>query len=124
MIQTILSSVGSSVEVKEKLMDLVTALSGSGPAYFFLLASKLIEAGCELGLKAEVAKKLVYQTAVGSAKVLVRDYEDPEDLITRVASKGGTTEAALSVFRKRGWGKTVHEAVKAAVRRSRQLSRG
>jgi len=124
VIQTILSSVGPAVEVKEKLMDLVTALSGSGPAYFFLLASKLIEAGCELGMSAEVAKKLVYQTAFGSSKVLVKDYEDAEDLIARVASKGGTTEAALAVFRKRGLGKIVLDAVRAALRRSRQLSGG
>jgi len=65
-----------------------------------------------------------YQTAFGSSKVLVKDYEDAEDLIARVASKGGTTEAALAVFRKRGLGKIVLDAVRAALRRSRQLSGG
>ncbi len=120
----ILGAVGECVLVLEKNLDVVTALSGSGPAYFFLLAEKLIEAAYELGLKVDVAKKLVYQTAFGSGKVLVVDGSDPEDLMGRVASKGGTTEAALKVFQKEGIGKIIQDAVKAACKRSKEISQG
>lgn len=122
--EAILSSFGEVVVVPEKMLDLVTAVSGSGPAYFFLLAEKMIEAAYELGMKVDVAKKLVYQTAFGSGKVLVESQDDPEDLIARVASKGGTTEAALKTFQKHGFGKIVHDGVKAALKRSQELRGG
>jgi pyrroline-5-carboxylate reductase len=122
--EAILGSFGQVVPVPEKTLDLVTAISGSGPAYFFLLAQKLIEAGHEMGLKVDVAKQLVYQTAFGSGKVMIEDPEDPEVLIERVASKGGTTEAALKVFQKQGFGKVVQDAVKAAYQRSKEISQG
>ncbi len=121
--EAILSSFGEVVLVPEKLLDLVTAVSGSGPAYYFLLTEKLIEAAYEMGMKVDVAKRLAYQTAFGSGKVLAGTSEDPEDLIAKVASKGGTTEAALKVFQKQGLGKIVHDAVKAAYKRSKELSR-
>ncbi len=120
--EAILSAFGDVQPVPEKLLDLVTAVSGSGPAYFFLLAEKMIEAAYEAGMKVDVAKKLVYQTAFGSGKVLIENGLDPEDLIAKVASKGGTTEAALKVFQKQGFGKIVHDAVKAAYKRSREIS--
>jgi pyrroline-5-carboxylate reductase len=120
--ETVLRSIGEVVEVKEGAMDLVTAISGSGPAYFFLLVEKMIEAACEMGMKADVAKKLVYQTALGSAKALIATREDPEVLIGRVASKGGTTEAALRLFRQKGFGKIVADAIGSAERRSKELS--
>ncbi len=121
--EAILGAIGEAVQVKESLIDLVTALSGSGPAYFFLLAEKMIESACALGMKSDVAKKLVYQTAVGSAAVLNKTQEDPESLIARVASKGGTTEAALKVFRQKGLGKVVGDAIEAALKRSKELER-
>jgi pyrroline-5-carboxylate reductase len=120
----ILSAFGEIVQVPEKHLDLVTAVSGSGPAYFFLLAEKLIEAAYEMGMKADIAKKLVYQTAFGSGKVVAQSEEDPDVLIGRVASKGGTTEAALKVFQRQGFGKVVQDAVKAAHKRSKEISRG
>ncbi len=120
--ELILKAIGSAVEVKEPMMDLVTAVSGSGPAYCFLLAEKMIEAAYELGMKSDVAKKLVYQTFLGSAKMMVAGGDDPDTLIARVASKGGTTEAALKVFRSRGFGKVVREAMTAAQRRAGELS--
>ncbi len=120
----ILSAIGEVVETPERMLDLVTAVSGSGPAYFFLLAEKLIEAAYEMGMKVDVAKRLVYQTAFGSGKVLAQSGEDPEVLIERVASKGGTTEAALKVFQKQGIGKIIQDAVKAAYKRSKEISRG
>jgi len=122
--EAILGSFGEAVAVPEKALDLVTAVSGSGPAYFFLLAEKLIEAAYELGMKVDVAKKLVYQTALGSGRVMAESGEDPEVLIERVASKGGTTEAALKVYQKQGFGKIVQDGVKAAARRSRELREG
>ncbi len=117
----VLSAFGDVAQVPEKWLDLVTALSGSGPAYFFLLAEKMIEAAYEMGMKVDLAKKLAYQTALGSGRVLAETQDDPEELIARVASKGGTTEAALAVFQKKGFGKIVQEAVKAACRRSQEL---
>lgn len=121
--EAVLGSFGEVTEVPERLLDLVTAVSGSGPAYYFLLAEKMIEAAYELGMKVDVAKKLVYQTALGSGRVMAGG-EDPEVLIERVASKGGTTEAALKVFRRMGFGKIVQDAVKAAYKRSRELREG
>lgn len=120
--EAILSSFGEAELVSEKSIDLVTAVSGSGPAYFFLLAEKLIEAAYEMGMKVDVAKKLVYQTAFGSGKVLIENGMDPEDLIAKVASKGGTTEAALKIFQKQGFGKIVQDAVKAANKRAKEIS--
>jgi len=120
----ILGAFGEITQVPEKWLDLVTAVSGSGPAYFFLLTEKLIEAAYEMGMKVDVAKKIVYQTAFGSGKVLMQSQEDPEVLIDRVASKGGTTEAALKVFQKHGLGKIVQDAVKAAYKRSKEISQG
>jgi len=119
--EAILGAIGEVVPVRESLMDLVTAISGSGPAYFFLLAQSMIQAACELGMKADVAKKLVYQTMLGSAKTLAASGEDPEELIARVASKKGTTEAALKVFKQKGFGKIVLDAVRAAHDRSEEL---
>ncbi|OIO37732.1 MAG: pyrroline-5-carboxylate reductase [Candidatus Omnitrophica bacterium CG1_02_46_14] len=122
--EAIFNAIGEVLVIQEKFLDLVTAVSGSGPAYFFLLAEKLIEAAYEMGMKAETAKRLVYQTALGSGKVLVESGEDPEDLIERVASKGGTTESALKVFQKQGIGKIIQDAVKAAYQRSKEISKG
>ena len=122
--EAVLAAFGEYVQVPEKMLDLVTAVSGSGPAYFFLLAEKLIQAGYEMGMKADVAKKLAYQTAFGSGKVLAQSEEDPDVLIAKVASKGGTTEAALKVFQRKGFGKIIHDAVKAAHRRSIELREG
>jgi pyrroline-5-carboxylate reductase len=119
--EAVLSSLGEVAQVPEKWLDLVTAISGSGPAYFFLLAEKMIEAAYEMGMKVDLAKKLVYQTALGGGRVMTQTQEDPEVLIERVASKGGTTEAALKVFQKKGFGKIVQDAVKAAYRRSIEL---
>jgi len=122
--ELILKSIGSTVEVREPMMDAVTAVSGSGPAYLFLLAEKMIESGYELGLKSQTAKQLVYQTLLGSARMMAGGEADPDELIARVASKGGTTEAALKVFRSRGFGKVVKEAMTAAQRRAVELSKG
>ncbi len=122
--ENILSAFGEIAQVPEKTLDLVTAISGSGPAYFFLLAEKLIEAAYEQGMKVDIAKKLVYQTAFGSGKIMADGQEDPEVLIERVASKKGTTEAALLTFKRMGFGKIVQDAVKSAHKRAKEISQG
>lgn len=122
--EAVLNAFGESLQVPEKMLDLVTAISGSGPAYYFLLSEKLIAAAYEMGMKVDAAKKLVYQTAFGSGKVMKESPEDPDVLISKVASKGGTTEAALKIFQKKGFGKIIEDAVKAAYKRSVELSKG
>lgn len=120
----IFSSVGETVVLDEGRFDLVTAISGSGPAYFFYLKEALMEAAERMGLKKEVARKLVSKTALGAAKLLVETGHEPGVLRGHVTSKGGTTEQAIRVLEKAGFKRTVRRAVSAAVKRSRQLSGG
>lgn len=119
----IFSLIGETVEVEEKFMDAVTAISGSGPAYFFYMIEALTEAAKSLGLSAEIASRLVLKTAQGSAKLLQVLGEDPAVLRKKVASKGGTTEAALGVFERKRFKSIVKDAVKAARKRSAELSK-
>jgi pyrroline-5-carboxylate reductase len=118
--------VGKAVVVDdEDLIDAVTAVSGSGPAYYFLLSEEIIKAAIELGLPAYVAKDLVLQTAKGAALLAVeadKNNESPAQLRRKVTSPGGTTEAALKVFAEGKFGELVAAAIKKARDRSRQLS--
>lgn len=108
-------------EVKtEDSVDKVTAISGSGPAYFLLLAAGLAEASQKLGLGVAESRKLVAKTLTATA-LLGKD-GDYEKLIKKIASKGGTTEAALKVFQKKNFSKIVNDAVGAAYKRAKQLS--
>ena len=116
-------TIGDVVEVDEKLVDAVTAISGSGPAYFFYMMEALIEAGCAAGLEEDVAKKLVLKTALGSAKLLEMLKEDPAILRSKVTSKGGTTEAAIKVFESKKFKNIIKDAVKAARARSKELQK-
>jgi pyrroline-5-carboxylate reductase len=108
----------------EKYIDMVTAVSGSGPAYVFLLAESLTEAAVNIGLPRKEAEELVVQMIFGSAKLLVKSGQPPAELRRAVTSRGGTTEAALKVFENGGFGKLVEEAVKAAHRRAQELGNG
>lgn len=123
---SIFAAVGKAVVVREEgLLDAVTAVSGSGPAYFFLLMEAMIEAAVALGLAPEVAKDLVLQTAQGAGLLAVeadKSGEGPAVLRRKVTSPHGTTEAALKVFAARGFAELVAEAVTAARDRSRELS--
>lgn len=119
----IFSLIGDVVEVDEKHVDAVTAVSGSGPAYFFFFIEALYEVAEEMGLKSDIAKKLVMKTALGSVKLLHELKEEPEDLRKRVTSKGGTTEAALKVMEYKKIKKIIKDAVKAAQKRSGELSK-
>lgn len=119
--RAILSSVGSAIIVEEADLDAVTAVSGSGPAYVFLLAEAMIAAGRELGLSEEVATQLVEQTLVGASQLLADSNDGPDVLRVRVTSPGGTTEEALGVFETEDFRGSVSRALAAAARRSREL---
>lgn len=118
--ERLLRAVGTVVRVDEKLLDAVTGLSGSGPAYFFLVAEALIEAGVLVGLPRDVAADLVIQTLLGSATLLAGERE-PERLRAMVTSPGGTTAAGLRELEAGGVRAAVLQAVDAATRRSREL---
>lgn len=118
----IFRGVGKVVEVNENDMDAVTAVSGSGPAYLFYLAAAMIEAAKEEGLTEEHAGTLVCQTLKGSALVLEGSKLSAGELIAKVASKGGTTEAALNVFNAEGMDKIIRKGISAARKRSEELS--
>lgn len=118
----IFSRLGDVIEIKESLMDAVTAVSGSGPAYYFLFTDLLEKAGIKAGLKKELAGKLALATFVGAAEAARLSDISMRDFVKKVASKGGTTEAALKVFRKKGLERAVELAVTAACARSYSLS--
>lgn len=117
----IFSAVGIAEKVPEESLDAVTALSGSGPAYFFLLVECMIAAGAGLGLPKDQAARLATQTFRGAGLLLDASGESPETLRRNVTSKGGTTEAALTVFERREFKAIVKEAMDAAARRSSEL---
>jgi len=123
---SIFSAVGKAVIVDdEDLIDAVTAVSGSGPAYYFLLMEEMIKAAGELCLPGDVAKALVLQTAKGAALLAVeadKNGESPAELRRKVTSPGGTTEAALKVLADGKFGKLVAGAIKKACERSHELS--
>ena len=118
----IFSLIGDVVEVDEALVDAVTAVSGSGPAYFFYFIEALVDAAVQLGLDKKTAAKLVLKTALGSSKLLEAVKEEPSALRAKVTSKGGTTEAAVKVFESKNLKDIVKEAVKEAYNRSKELS--
>ncbi|MDZ4348142.1 MAG: pyrroline-5-carboxylate reductase [Xanthomonadaceae bacterium] len=121
--QSLLDAVGKTVWIDdESLMDVVTAVSGSGPAYFFLLVEALQNAGEAQGLDAETARTLCVQTALGAARMLIESGEPASTLRQRVTSPGGTTAAALeSLFADR-LPETIDKAIMAACRRGAELS--
>jgi pyrroline-5-carboxylate reductase len=121
--ENILRAVGLTIWVdNEKQLDAVTAVSGSGPAYFFMLMEAMQAAGEALGLKPEQARLLTIQTALGAAKMALESGEDCGVLRQKVTSPGGTTEAALKVFESSGCYDTVHQALEAAYNRANELA--
>jgi pyrroline-5-carboxylate reductase len=122
---TLLAATGQIAWVSdESLLDPVTAISGGGPAYVFLLAELLEKAALEQGIPHELARLLARQTIIGSAALLAASTEDAADLRIAVTSPGGTTEQALAVLRADdAWPKLISEAIEAATKRSQQLER-
>ena len=120
--ESILKSIGIAIQLEEPLMNAVTALSGSGPAYVFYLVEALLKAGREIGLTDEDARKLVVTTIAGSAHILLETGLPPDELRRRVTSRGGTTEAAMEILNKKGIQQTIIAAVKAARKRAKELS--
>lgn len=124
LVQELLSSVGKVVRVPESQQDAVTALSGSGPAYFFFLVEAMIDAGILLGLPRTVAAELIIQSAVGSARMLRDSGEHPVTLREAVTSPGGTTIAAIRELENHGVRAALLSAIEAAARRSEELGQG
>lgn len=116
-------AVGRAVEVREDQMDLVTAVSGSGPAYIFHMVEAMTEGARKGGLAPEVAHLLVAQTVLGAARMVLETGKTPEELRAQVTSPGGTTQAALNKFTEKGFRETVQEAIEAATRRGEELRR-
>jgi len=122
--QEILNTIGETVIFKESMMDAVTAVSGSGPAYVFLFVEQWIAAAISLGLSKIDARNLVYETLAGSAHLLRKTGFTASDLRAKVTSKGGTTEAAMKIFLKNNtFGKLMKNALAAAKKRAKELAK-
>jgi pyrroline-5-carboxylate reductase len=121
---TVLRAVGDVVEVPEEHMDAITAVSGSGPAYYALLAEAMIEAGILLGLSREISTKLVVQTMLGTARLLRDEQMHPVELRESVTSPGGTTIRAIRELEQAGVRAAFLNAINAAMERSKELARG
>lgn len=122
--QRILAAVGSVVWVPdEALLDAVTAVSGSGPAYFFAVMEAMEQAGVALGLAPDVSRQLTLQTALGAAVLATQSADPPATLRAQVTSPGGTTQAALQVLQTGGLGALFQDALAAAHRRAGELAR-
>lgn len=123
--QTILGTIGQEIFVDdEKYLDMATAVSGSGPAYFFLFVEVLVEAAVNIGLPREMAEKLVLQTMLGSGSLLRKSGKPPAELRRMVTSPGGTTAEALAQFEKGGLNDLVRNAITAAYDKARKLGGG
>lgn len=119
----LLNSVGITVWLEQEgLMDAVTAVSGSGPAYFFLLMEQMIASGVDLGLPEATARDLVLQTALGAATLAANSEDSPSVLREKVTSPGGTTAAALNTFADGNFNELVKKALTAAKQRSEELA--
>jgi pyrroline-5-carboxylate reductase len=122
--EDVLRHLGPVVRVPERYMDAITAVSGSGPAYFALLAEAMIEAGILLGLSREISTQLVVQTMLGTAKQLRDTNTHPVELREMVTSPGGTTIAAIRELERAGVRAAFLNAIQAAMDRSRELAAG
>lgn len=114
-------SIGVVARVEEPMLDLITGLSGSGPAYVYAMMEAMIAAAVDGGMARETAKNLVAQTVLGAARMVLETGEEPGDLRVKVTSPGGTTEAALNLLAERGFADIVQSAVRRATERSIEL---
>ncbi|WP_297798082.1 pyrroline-5-carboxylate reductase [uncultured Marinobacter sp.] len=124
MVETVFNSIGSALWVdEESLLHAVTALSGSGPAYFFLMLEALEDAATEAGIAPETARQLAIQTMAGAAEMAGRSEHDPAQLKRNVMSPGGTTERAVHTFEDGGLRELVKKAYSAAFSRSEEMAK-
>ncbi|KAK7736575.1 hypothetical protein SLS53_007007 [Cytospora paraplurivora] len=125
LVTALLGSVSKATEWvdREELLDVVTGLSGSGPAYFFAMVEHLIASGTRQGLSEEQATRLAKQTCLGAARMLAESPEAPAQLRKNVTSPNGTTQAALESFEAAGFARIVDGAVEAATKRGEELGR-
>ncbi|KAK4946807.1 hypothetical protein LTR10_014309 [Elasticomyces elasticus] len=125
LVTALLGSVSKAIEWvdKEELLDVVTGLSGSGPAYFFAMVEHLVSSATSLGLSTEQATRLATQTCLGAGKMLVESPDEPAQLRKNVTSPNGTTDAALKSFEASGFKEIVDKAVKAATSRGEEMGR-
>lgn len=123
-VKAILGAMGRELYVDdEAYLDMATAISGSGPAYFFLMVEALVDAAVEIGLPRDTAQELVLQTMLGSGRFIQSSGEAPSALRKKVTSPGGTTAAALAQFEEGGFNELVRRAVKAAYERAKELGK-
>ena len=123
-VEAVLSAVGVCLKAPEEMMDPVTALSGTGPAYVFHTMEAMIQSGLEMGMPSEMAERLVLHTVLGAAMLAMESDLDPTSLREAVTSRGGTTDAAISHLEENGYTPLVVEAILAAMDRSEELGRG
>jgi pyrroline-5-carboxylate reductase len=116
-------SAATVIEVPEDKLDAVTAISGSGPAYFFYLVEQMIAAGVAMGLSEEQSRTLACTTALGAGKMLATSADSPAELRRKVTSPGGTTHAAIAHMDQSNLPKIIIDALAAAERRSRELAK-
>ncbi|WP_018342979.1 pyrroline-5-carboxylate reductase [Cytophaga aurantiaca] len=125
VVDMLLETTGKAIFMKdETMLDAVTALSGSGPAYFYYIVQHMIEAGKQMGMDENIAGMLVKETMMGAFQILNHSKLTIDELIAMVASKGGTTEAALNTLKQREVGPHIMEALKNAEKRAKELSGG
>jgi len=117
------AAIGVVVEIKEDQIDIVTALSGSGPAFIYTVIEALAAGGTKLGLANDVAMELAIQTARGAAEIMLESKMSPEELRRMVVTPGGTTAAGLAVMEKLGASESLIAAVEAATQRSQQMAK-
>ena len=122
MVKKIFSAIGVCVEVEEKDLDAVTALSGSGPAYVFLMCEAMTQAGIKLGLSEDTATKLARQTLYGASNLMVETQEEAKALREKVTSPNGTTQAGLENLIKNDFNEVIATGIEAAFKRSQELS--